>query len=77
MKSGYSFCSHLFSLPPGLTNQHSMTPEIAVHGFPADNFARSGSRGVNLNRLSLGVEINEPTTSNWTSGTSVKFEVSI
>lgn len=54
-----------------------MTPEIAVHGFPADNFTRSGSRGVNLSRLSLGVEINEPTTSNWTTGTSVKFEVSI
>uniref|UniRef100_A0A452ZIB6 Bacterial surface antigen (D15) domain-containing protein n=1 Tax=Aegilops tauschii subsp. strangulata TaxID=200361 RepID=A0A452ZIB6_AEGTS len=54
--------------------QHSMTPEIAVHGFPADNFTRSGSRGVNLSRLSLGVEINEPTTSKWTSGTSVKFE---
>ncbi|XP_040245145.1 outer envelope protein 39, chloroplastic isoform X5 [Aegilops tauschii subsp. strangulata] len=34
----------------------------------------SGSRGVNLSRLSLGVEINEPTTSKWTSGTSVKFE---
>ncbi|VAH09103.1 unnamed protein product [Triticum turgidum subsp. durum] len=56
------------------SNQHSMTPEIAVHGFPADNFTRSGSRGVNLSRLSLGVEINEPTTSKWTSGTSVKFE---
>jgi hypothetical protein len=54
-----------------------MTPEIAVHGFPADNFTRSGSRGINLSRLSLGVELNEPSTSNWTSGTSVKFEVDI
>ncbi|KAF0925264.1 hypothetical protein E2562_015975 [Oryza meyeriana var. granulata] len=54
--------------------QHTMTPEIAVHGFPADNFTRSGSRGINLSRLSLGVELNEPATSNWTSGTSVKFE---
>ncbi|CAN6327662.1 unnamed protein product [Urochloa humidicola] len=54
--------------------QHSMTPEIAVHGFPADNFTRSGSRGINLSRLSFGLELNEPATSKWTSGTSVKFE---
>jgi len=64
-----------FSLSPGLSNQHSMTPEVAVHGFPADNFTRSGSRGINLSRLSFGLELNEPATSNWTSGTSVKFEV--
>jgi len=51
-----------------------MTPEVAVHGFPADNFTRSGSRGINLSRLSFGLELNEPATSNWTSGTSVKFE---
>jgi len=63
-----------FSLSPGLSNQHSMTPEVAVHGFPADNFTRSGSRGINLSRLSFGLELNEPATSNWTSGTSVKFE---
>ncbi|KAJ1263592.1 hypothetical protein BS78_09G197600 [Paspalum vaginatum] len=54
--------------------QHSMTPEVAVHGFPADNFTRSGSRGINISRLSFGLELNEPATSNWTSGTSVKFE---
>jgi hypothetical protein len=75
--SKLSFLLTPFLLPSGLSNQHSMSPEIAVHGFPADNFTRSGSRGVNLSRLSLGVELNEPTTSNWTSGTSVKFEVSI
>jgi hypothetical protein len=67
----------IFSLAPGLSNQHSMTPEIAVHGFPADNFTRSGSRGINLSRLSFGLELNEPATSKWTSGTSVKFEVGV
>jgi hypothetical protein len=65
----------IFSLAPGLSNQHSMTPEIAVHGFPADNFTQSGSRGINLSRLSFGLELNEPATSKSTSGTSVKFEV--
>lgn len=54
--------------------QHSITPEIAVHGLPADRFSRSGSGGVNLCRLSVGVDLNEPATSHWSSTTSIKFE---
>ncbi|XP_008787772.1 outer envelope protein 39, chloroplastic isoform X1 [Phoenix dactylifera] len=54
--------------------QHSITPEIAVHGLPVDHFSHSGSGGVNLCRLSVGVDHNEPATSHWSSTTSIKFE---
>lgn len=54
--------------------QHSITPEIAVHGLPVNNFARSGSAGVNLCRISAGVDLSEPATSHWNTTTSVKFE---
>lgn len=57
--------------------QHSVTPEIAVHGLPVDHFSRSGSGGVNLCRFSAGVDFNEPSTSNWSNTTSIKFEVFI
>lgn len=57
--------------------QHSVAPEIAVHGLPVDLFSRSGSGGVNLCRLSAGVDFNEPSTSHWSSTTSIKFEVFI
>lgn len=54
--------------------QHSMSPEIGIHGIPADNFARSRSGGVNLSRLTAGIDLSEPASSNWSSKTSVKFE---
>ncbi|XP_039012928.1 outer envelope protein 39, chloroplastic-like [Hibiscus syriacus] len=54
--------------------QHSLSPEIGVHGLPVDNFSRSGSGGVNLSRLSVGLDINEPASSKWSSTTSIKFE---
>lgn len=56
--------------------QHSISPEIGVHGLPDDNFSRSGSGGVNLSRLSVGLDLSEPASSNWSSKTSIKFEVS-
>ncbi|XP_042418235.1 outer envelope protein 39, chloroplastic-like isoform X1 [Zingiber officinale] len=56
------------------TIQQSVTPEIAVHGLPVDHFSRSGSGGVNLCRFSSGVDFNEPSTSNWSNTTSIKFE---
>ena len=56
-------------------NQHSVTPEIAVHGSPVDNFTRSGSRGINLCRFSLGFDIGESITPNWSNTTTIKFEV--
>ncbi|KAM6576642.1 hypothetical protein CsatB_028479 [Cannabis sativa] len=54
--------------------QHSLSPEIGVHGIPVDNFSRSCSGGVNLSKLSLGVDLNEPASSKWSSTTSIKFE---
>uniref|UniRef100_A0A803LXL8 Bacterial surface antigen (D15) domain-containing protein n=1 Tax=Chenopodium quinoa TaxID=63459 RepID=A0A803LXL8_CHEQI len=54
--------------------QHSISPEIGVHGLPVDNFSQSGSGGVNLCRSSVGLELSEPASSNWSSTTSVKFE---
>jgi hypothetical protein len=55
--------------------QHSVTPEIAVHGSPVDNFTQSGSRGINLCRFSLGFDIGESLTPNWSNTTTIKFEV--
>ncbi|XP_059625130.1 outer envelope protein 39, chloroplastic isoform X2 [Cornus florida] len=54
--------------------QHSISPEIGIHGLPVDNFSRSGSGGVNLCRISAGVDLNEPASSHWSSTTSIKFE---
>ncbi|OAY52165.1 hypothetical protein MANES_04G062700v8 [Manihot esculenta] len=54
--------------------QHSVSPEIGIHGTPADNFSRSGSGGVNLSRFSVGLDLNEPASSQWSCTTSIKFE---
>ncbi|KAF9595922.1 hypothetical protein IFM89_006203 [Coptis chinensis] len=54
--------------------QHSISPEIGVHGFPVENFSRSGSSGVNLSRFSVGVDLSEPASSHWSSTTSIKLE---
>ncbi|KAG7633719.1 Bacterial surface antigen (D15) [Arabidopsis suecica] len=54
--------------------QHSLSPEIGVHGTPVDNFSRSGSGGVNLSKLAVGLDLSEPASSKWSSTTSVKFE---
>ncbi|KAJ9189327.1 hypothetical protein P3X46_000636 [Hevea brasiliensis] len=54
--------------------QHSVSPEIGIHGTPVDNFSRSGSGGVNLSRFSVGLDLNEPASSQWSSTTSIKFE---
>ncbi|KAJ9542936.1 hypothetical protein OSB04_029442 [Centaurea solstitialis] len=54
--------------------QHSVSPEVGIHGVPVDNFSRTGSGGVNLCRFSAGLDLDEPGSSNWTSKTSIKFE---
>ncbi|XP_044504648.1 outer envelope protein 39, chloroplastic-like isoform X2 [Mangifera indica] len=54
--------------------QHSLSEEIGIHGVPIENFSHSGSGGVNLSRLSLGLDMSEPASSRWTSTTSIKFE---
>ncbi|GJZ15946.1 hypothetical protein Tco_0551623 [Tanacetum coccineum] len=56
-------------------DQHSVSPEVGIHGVPVDHFSRTGSGGVNLRRFFAGVELDEPESSNWNSKTSVKFEV--
>lgn len=57
--------------------QHSISPEIGVHGLPVDNFSRSASGGVNLCRFSVGLDLSEPASYHWSSRTSVKFEVNV
>ncbi|CAI9271138.1 unnamed protein product [Lactuca saligna] len=54
--------------------QHSISPEVGIHGVPVDNFSKTGSGGVNLCRFSAGLDLDEPGTSNWTTKTSIKFE---
>ncbi|KAI9072584.1 hypothetical protein K1719_044671 [Acacia pycnantha] len=54
--------------------QHSLSPEIGVHGIPIENFSRSGSGGINLSRFSVGLDLNEPPSSKWRNTTSIKFE---
>ncbi|XP_075520048.1 outer envelope protein 39, chloroplastic-like isoform X3 [Primulina tabacum] len=57
-----------------LVLQHSISPEIGIHGLQFDNFSRTGGGGVNLYCLSAGVDLTEPASSNWSSKTSVKFK---
>lgn len=57
--------------------QHSLSPEIGIHGIPVNNFSRSGSGGVNLSRLSVGMDLKEHVSSEGSSScstTSIKFE---
>ncbi|KAJ0982631.1 hypothetical protein J5N97_010886 [Dioscorea zingiberensis] len=54
--------------------QHSIAPEIGVHGLRTEHYPHSGTGWINLSRLSAGVELTEPATSNWSSSTSVRFE---
>ncbi|KAL6562747.1 Outer envelope protein 39, chloroplastic [Orobanche gracilis] len=54
--------------------QHSLSPEIGVHGIPIKNYSRSGSGGVNLSKLSVGLDLKEPMSTKWSSTTSIKFE---
>ena len=55
--------------------QHSISPEIGIHGLPVDNFSYSESGGVNLSRFSIGIDLDESASSNWTNKTSVMLEV--
>ncbi|KAH7661686.1 Bacterial surface antigen (D15) domain-containing protein [Dioscorea alata] len=54
--------------------QHSIAPEIGVHGLPTEHYPHSGIGWINLSRFSAGVELTEPATSNWSSSTSIRFE---
>ncbi|PKA66048.1 Outer envelope protein 80, chloroplastic [Apostasia shenzhenica] len=55
--------------------QHSITPEIAVHGLPVNNLSQSGSCGINISRFSAGVDLTEPPNTKWSTKTSIRFEL--
>ncbi|KAI4301132.1 hypothetical protein L6164_034444 [Bauhinia variegata] len=57
-----------------LTLQHSVSPEVGIHGIPMKNFSHSASGDVNLSQLSIGLDMNEPSTSNWNNTTSISFK---
>ena len=57
--------------------QHFVSPEIVVHGTPINNFSRSGSEGVNLSRLSIGLDLTELASSQWSNTSNLKFEVNV
>ncbi|RAL38939.1 unnamed protein product [Cuscuta campestris] len=59
---------------PSLIVQHSVSPEIGIHGIPVNNFSRSESGGVNLCHLSAGFDLSEPASSFGSSKTSIRFE---
>ena len=46
-----------------------------VHDIPVDIFSCLGSRGLNFSKLLVGIDLNEPASSKWSSTTSIKFEV--
>ncbi|GFZ20270.1 outer membrane OMP85 family protein [Actinidia rufa] len=54
--------------------QHSISPEIGIHGLPVDNFSYSESGGVNLSRFSIGIDLDQSASSNWTNKTSLILE---
>lgn len=56
-------------------SQHSVSPEVRIHGIPMNNFSHSASRGMRLSKLSIGLDMNEPSTSNWSTTTGVYFKV--
>ena len=55
--------------------QHSVTPEIGIHGIPMNDFSHSESGGVRLSKLSIGLDMNEPSSCNWKTTTGVHFKV--
>ncbi|KAE9611441.1 hypothetical protein Lal_00011862 [Lupinus albus] len=57
-----------------LTIQHSVSPEVGIHGIPMNNFSHSESRGVRLSKSSIGLDMHEPSSSNWSTTTSVYFK---
>uniref|UniRef100_A0A1D1Z986 Outer envelope protein 80, chloroplastic n=1 Tax=Anthurium amnicola TaxID=1678845 RepID=A0A1D1Z986_9ARAE len=54
--------------------QHSIAPEIGLQGPQIDISSRLQWGNIHLCRLSAGMDINEPASSNWISTTSIKLE---
>ncbi|KAH0455473.1 hypothetical protein IEQ34_015505 [Dendrobium chrysotoxum] len=55
--------------------QHSITPEIAVHGMPVNRLSQMGSGGINISRFSTGVDLAEPPSTKWSTKTNIRFEL--
>ncbi|KAL4393631.1 hypothetical protein AHAS_Ahas02G0071300 [Arachis hypogaea] len=53
---------------------HSLKPEIGIHGIPVNNFCHSASGDVKISKLSIGLDMNEPSSYNWKTTTSVHFK---
>ncbi|KAK7345795.1 hypothetical protein VNO77_16406 [Canavalia gladiata] len=54
-----------------LTIQHSVSPEVGIHGIPINNFSHSTNGGVRLSKLSIGIDMNEPSRSSWRNTTGI------
>ncbi|KAK7270324.1 hypothetical protein RIF29_23383 [Crotalaria pallida] len=57
-----------------ITIQHSVSPEVGIHGIPMNNFSHSASRGARLSKFSIGLDMHEPSSSKWSNTTSVYFK---
>ncbi|KAK8968290.1 hypothetical protein KSP40_PGU016489 [Platanthera guangdongensis] len=55
--------------------QHSITPEVAVHGIPVNRLSQTEGGEINISRLSAGVDLTEPPNTKWSTKTSIRFEV--
>ncbi|WJX18472.1 hypothetical protein P8452_08267 [Trifolium repens] len=71
---GYRYPKPLYLGQQSLTIQHSISPEVRIHGIPMNNFSQSASQGLRLSKLSIGLDFNEPSTSNWRTSTGVYFK---
>ncbi|KAG0466092.1 hypothetical protein HPP92_017117 [Vanilla planifolia] len=54
--------------------QHSITPEIAVHGMPINSLSQLGNGGINISRFSAGVDLSDPPSTKWSTKTSIRVE---
>ncbi|XP_020572211.1 outer envelope protein 80, chloroplastic [Phalaenopsis equestris] len=54
--------------------QHSISPEIAVHGMPVNILSQMGNGGINISRFSAGVDLTEPPSTKWSTKTNIRFE---
>ncbi|KEH42570.1 outer membrane OMP85 family protein [Medicago truncatula] len=71
---GYRYPKPICLGQHSLTIQHLISPEVGIHGVPMNNFSQSVSQGLRLSKLSIGLDFNEPSTSNWSTSTGVYFK---
>ncbi|KAL5068103.1 hypothetical protein RYX36_018990 [Vicia faba] len=71
---GYRNPKPLCHAQHSLTLQHSISPEVRIHGIPMNNFSQSASQGLSFSKLSIGLDFDEPSTSKWRTSTGVQFK---